>query len=287
MRLSSIGRALALTCLVVAGAATAQPGSSDARDLAVAINAWRASGGECEGRRVRPTPSLSVNARLASASAAASERPIEALRQRGYLAAHVETIFVTGPSQVASVMRFLLQRYCKPLSSNEVSEIGIEHSGHSWHIILAQPLLAPDLGDWRHAGMEVLRFTNAARAAGRDCGGRRFPPARPVAWNDRLAAAALAHSEEMARRDTLTHAGDGQSNSGDRATRAGYKWELIGENIASGQGSARLVVESWLQSPDHCATLMDGHFTEMGAAYVLKPSGSGPIFWTQEFGRPR
>jgi uncharacterized protein YkwD len=287
MSASRCSRVLALACLVLTGAASAQRPDSDADELVRAINGWRSSGGECEGRRVGPAPPLSVNPALASAAVAASQRPIEALRQRGYLAAHIDTVFVSGPSRVADALRFLIQRYCKSLSSTEVSEIGIEHSGRTWHVVLGRPLIAPDIGDWRQAGLEVLRYTNAARSMARDCGDRRFPPAPPVAWNERLAASALAHAEDMARRDTLTHAGSGKTHSGDRATRAGYAWDVIGENIASGQGSARIAVDSWLRSPEHCATLMDGRFTEMGAAYVLKPSSSGPIWWAQEFGRPR
>ena len=269
--------------------AGARPGSGP--DLATAelvelINAWRRNGADCDGKRFAPSAALATNPLLASTAVAESRRPIEALKQRGYLASHTETVFVTGPSRAGDVMLFLTQKYCKVLAGSDVSEIGIERDGRTWHIVLARPLIASDLGDWRRAGLDVLRHANAARAIPRTCGDRRLAPAPPLAWNDTLAAAALAHSEDMARRDELSHAGSDRSNSGERATRVGYKWRVIGENIASGQGSARLVVESWLTSPDHCATLMDPRFTEMGAAYVMRPNSQGTIYWAQEFGAP-
>ena len=235
---------------LIASACSAQPvqtqrsGNTELVDL---INAWRQRSPDCDGKRLAPSPALATNPVLASTSVAASQRPIDALKLRGYLASHVETVFVTGPSRTSDVMRFLIQKYCKVLGGNEASEIGIERSGDTWHIVLARPLMASDLGDWRKAGLDVLRQANAARATARMCGDRRVAAAPPLAWNDTLAAAALAHGEDMARRDVLSHAGGDGSNSGDRATRIGYRWRIAGENIASGQGSARLVVESWLQ----------------------------------------
>jgi uncharacterized protein YkwD len=42
----------------------------------------------------------------------------------------------------------------------------------------------------------------------------------------------------------------------------------------------------WLDSPGHCANLMDPSFTEMGAGYAVNPnSKAGTAYWTQVFGR--
>ncbi|WP_350340809.1 CAP domain-containing protein, partial [Escherichia coli] len=48
---------------------------------------------------------------------------------------------------------------------------------------------------------------------------------------------------------------------------AGYLYQQIGENIAAGRDTARKVVDGWLDSPGHCATLMNPDFRELGAAY--------------------
>ena len=293
------GAALVLAGSITSGCAAQLPGSgsganADARpgpdpataELVELINAWRRNGADCDGKRLAASAALTINPLLASSAVAENRRPIEALKQRGYLASHTETVFVTGPSRPSDVMRFLMQKYCKALGGSDVSEIGIERDGRTWHLVLARPLIASDLGDWRKAGLDVLRHANAARAVPRTCGDRRLGAAPPLAWSDTLAASALAHGEDMARRDELSHAGSDRSNSGERATRVGYNWRVIGENIASGQGSARVVVESWLTSPEHCATLMDPRFTEMGAAYVMRPNSQGTIYWAQEFGAP-
>ena len=271
----------------IASDGAAQRHDPAAAELAGLINAWRRGEADCDGKHLTPSAPLTPNPILASTAVAESPRPIEALKQRGYLAAHTETVFVTGPSRADDAMRFLVQKYCRVLGGSDVSEIGIERDARTWHIVLARPLIANDLGDWRKAGLDVLRHANSARAVPRACGDRRFTAAPPLAWSDTLAAAALAHSEDMSRRDTLSHAGSDRSNSGDRATRVGYQWRVVGENIASGQGSARLVVESWLTSTEHCATLMDPRFSEMGAAYVMRPNSRGTIYWAQEFGAPR
>ena len=74
----------------------------------------------------------------------------------------------------------------------------------------------------------------------------------------------------------------------DRATAAGYRWVRVGENIASGQRTVEDAVASWLDSPGHCANIMNPAFTEMGAAYAINPqSRNRTAYWTQVFGAPR
>jgi uncharacterized protein YkwD len=78
------------------------------------------------------------------------------------------------------------------------------------------------------------------------------------------------------------------STPADRATRAGYPWRLVGENIASGNRTPQEAVQAWLDSPGHCANLMNPGFTEMGAAYAIDPHSENQTpYWTQVFARPR
>ena len=69
-----------------------------------------------------------------------------------------------------------------------------------------------------------------------------------------------------------------------RATRAGYRWRQVGENIAGGLGSAEQVVAGRLASPGHCANLMAPDFAEMGAAYAVDTRSTLDIYWTQTLG---
>ena len=127
---------------------------------------------------------------------------------------------------------------------------------------------------------EMLDAVNAVRARGAMCGSTRYGPAPPLVWNDRLEAAAATHTADMAAHDYFDHRGSDGSQPGDRATRAGYSWRAVGENIARYQTSVGQVVEDWVESPGHCHNLMDPRFAEMGA-----DEAGG--FWTQVFGLSR
>ena len=128
--------------------------------------------------------------------------------------------------------------------------------------------------------VEMLDAVNAARAQSRECGGESYPAAGPLAWNGRLGAAALTHTLDMQRRGEMTHQGSDGSAPGDRASRAGYSWRMVGENIARYQTDVDEVVAQWLASPSHCRQIMDARFVEMGAAERDR-------YWTQVFGVPR
>jgi uncharacterized protein YkwD len=105
--------------------------------------------------------------------------------------------------------------------------------------------------------------------------------------NDTLTRAALAHSQDMAKRGHASHDGSDGSSPGDRATRAGYAWRSVGENVAAGQLDADEVMRGWLSSPHHCENVMAPQFTELGLAFAVNPKAEQGIYWTQLFGKPR
>lgn len=144
-----------------------------------------------------------------------------------------------------------------------------------------------DVDDWRVAGRQVLELVNAARSEPRSCGTRRFDAAGPLAWNQALGVAALAHSRDMAQRDYFSHEDPQGRRMDDRAAAAGYHWQRLGENIAAGMRSPQRVVSGWISSPHHCKNLMDPRFTEMGAAYAVDPEITAMTYWTQVLGKPR
>ncbi|MBD7977804.1 CAP domain-containing protein [Serpens gallinarum] len=136
---------------------------------------------------------------------------------------------------------------------------------------------------WKSTGLDLLERVNAVRAAPRNCGEKLYPAAAPLAWSDRLAQAAFDHSRDMVMHNTLSHAGSDGSDLGARVSRTGYRWQAIGENIASGQVEVEKTLAGWLSSPGHCANIMNSQFTEMGAAYAMGEQGSAAIYWTQVF----
>ena len=136
---------------------------------------------------------------------------------------------------------------------------------------------------WKSAGLSLLERVNAARAVPRACGEKQYPAAPPLVWNEQLAQAAFDHSRDMVVHDTLSHAGSDGSDLGARVSRAGYRWQAVGENIASGQVEVEKTVAGWLSSPGHCANIMNPQFSETGAAYAMGEPGGAAIYWTQVF----
>lgn len=124
---------------------------------------------------------------------------------------------------------------------------------------------------------------NAARATGRNCGTTFYPAAGPLAWSTTLEAAALAHSTWMQQTNTFSHTGANGSTVATRVTAAGYNWTMVGENIAAGQPTLASVMQAWLNSPGHCANIMDPRFAAMGIAFATNPDTREGIFWTQVF----
>ncbi|EQM77953.1 CAP domain-containing protein [Pseudomonas stutzeri] len=284
---ASLRHALFGSMLFCAGAFSQAAGAAEAERLVSLINDFRTSGEGCGGERIEPLGPLAPVAELASIPAGSGAQVQQALRDSGYRAAKLQAMAVSGPSDASTAMRMFKQHHCSVLLSEAFAELGVSHDGNTWQVVLAKPLLADDLGDWREAGKAVLEQVNQARREPRRCGEQSFEAAPPVSWDPKLGDTALAHSRDMAEKDYFSHQGRDGSQVSDRAQRQGYRWQRIGENIAAGQGSAEQAVSGWLASPGHCSNIMNPEFTEMGAAYATNPRSAATIYWTQVFGTPR
>lgn len=266
--------------------AGAAPVQNDAR-LIGAINAYRAAPDSCQGLRPEPAPALTAQAALARVRLGPGTFPEWALEQAGYPTDKAEVIHVGGAPDNEAVLELLRRQYCRSLLDARFTDIGVARSGNDWTVVLARPTPPLVLPEQEEAGRIILELVNAARAQARYCGDRQFGAAPPVAWNAQLAQAALAHSNDMAAHRQFSHRGSDGSESTQRATRAGYRWRHIGENIAVGQTSPQEAVEGWIESPGHCANLMNPQFSEMGAGYaVSRVRLPGFPYWTQVFGTP-
>jgi uncharacterized protein YkwD len=132
----------------------------------------------------------------------------------------------------------------------------------------------------------VVDLVNAARSKGRRCGSERFAAAPPLTASSRLNDAADAHARDMARRNYFDHRGRDGKQPRDRVVRAGYQFRLTGENIAFGPETAEEVVAGWLDSPGHCANIMEPRFEHIGVG-VATGKKRKRIYWVQSFGAPR
>lgn len=108
-----------------------------------------------------------------------------------------------------------------------------------------------------------------------DCG--------PVRTDERLRTAARAHSADMAKYDYFSHVGRDGSRFWDRVALAGYpRNDAASENIASGQRTAKTVVQAWMNSPGHERNILNCESVAVGVGLAYR--GDTP-YWTQDFGR--
>ena len=115
-----------------------------------------------------------------------------------------------------------------------------------------------------------------------------MPAVPPLLAHANLNTSAQAHANDMVKNNFFSHTGSDGKQPWDRMTRAGYAWKAAGENIAAGNSTVDTTMTQWLNSPGHCANLMNSSFTQMGLACV-KGTSSNPYgtYWTQDLAKPR
>lgn len=109
---------------------------------------------------------------------------------------------------------------------------------------------------------------------------RRRNGLAPTTWHTQVAAAALAHSTDMAARRVMSHTGSDGSDAGDRLRRAGFEWTAWGENVAAGFTDGAAVFNAWMASPGHRRQIL-GNFAYLGIAAVA--AADGTPYWTLDF----
>jgi uncharacterized protein YkwD len=110
---------------------------------------------------------------------------------------------------------------------------------------------------------------------------RRKARCEPVRMDDRLRAAARAHSVDMAVHNFVNHTGSDGSSPQDRMRRAGYG-QGTSENIARGQRDAEDVMRAWMHDRSDRDNIVDCNAKALGVGVAYR--GRTP-YWTQDFGR--
>lgn len=112
----------------------------------------------------------------------------------------------------------------------------------------------------------VLRIMNEYRAQ------EMLPP---LALERRLTAAADDRMRHMEEESYWSHTSpDGVSPFTWVKVRA-YQFSKVGENLANGFETARVLVESWMESPGHRANIMGADFQDVGIS-IIDGSTQGP-----------
>ena len=278
----------ALACLVAlsAGPAKAQTNTPTAPSMLQALNDIRAKG--C-GDKTLPVTALRHDPRLSAAAArvAGGVHLAKALKASAYRSPRTTLIALSGFTGEQASAQGAANHSCGTLMDAEFTESGFFAQGSQVWIVLAVPFAPPGAAEADQIEARVLALVNEARGQARMCGNAALAAAQPVKLNARLRTASAAHADEMARLDYFGHTGRDGLQVFERASRTGYAWRAIGENIASGQMQPEAAVQGWLKSPSHCANLMMPGYTDMGLAYAVNPQSEGGVYWVQVFGLPR
>lgn len=95
----------------------------------------------------------------------------------------------------------------------------------------------------------------------------------PLRIDPQLTAMAQAHAADMARRDTLDHAGFTERR-GPAGARA--------ENVAYGCADTACTIQMWINSPNHRSNMLRSDVTRYGLASAK--SASGKTYWALDVG---
>jgi uncharacterized protein YkwD len=106
-----------------------------------------------------------------------------------------------------------------------------------------------------------------------------------LVWNDRIAAVARYHSQNMLKNKFFSHQDQDGLMVNDRADRMGLAdWTSIGENIAFVKGfrdPIDLAIEKWMQSSAHRDNLLASRWKESAVGVAIGDDGT--YYFTQVF----
>jgi uncharacterized protein YkwD len=122
---------------------------------------------------------------------------------------------------------------------------------------------------------------------------RRSEGLEAVEVNKQLEEAAQYFAQYMAKTDRYGHTADG-SRPSQRATKFGYEYCLVSENIAYQYSSLGFETKElttrfttgWKESPGHRKNMLEPAVTETGVAVAQSPN-TGYWYAVQMFGRPK
>ncbi|MCI2106975.1 MAG: SafA/ExsA family spore coat assembly protein [Intestinimonas sp.] len=116
---------------------------------------------------------------------------------------------------------------------------------------------------------EVVRLVNEVRAQN---------GLKPLTANWELSRIARYKSQDMADNGYFSHTSPTYGSPFNMIRAFGLSYRTAGENIAYGQTTPQMVMNSWMNSSGHRANILNSSFTQIGVGY--SPDGN---YWTQMF----
>ena len=126
------------------------------------------------------------------------------------------------------------------------------------------------------AGPIRLRQLDAVNAA------RISEGLQPLQLSAELNAAADTHAGDMSVQKRAWHFGSDLTSWRERAFRAGYRGEVVGENIFEGSDTDLTVLKYWLEVPDTRRVIMAPQGRGLGLGWHQDPGGK--LWWVQLVG---
>lgn len=106
---------------------------------------------------------------------------------------------------------------------------------------------------------------------------------QPLAVDSRLSEAAYLHSLDMAQNDFFSHQGSDGSNAAQRIEQQGYDWRFVAENLSCGLAEPALVLQEWMNSPEHRKNILHPQAEHIGIGIVVAETRECSPYWTADF----
>lgn len=92
----------------------------------------------------------------------------------------------------------------------------------------------------------------------------------PLALDSKLTEAANIKAKDMVDNNYWSHISPQGISPTQLLRQVGYKFKIMGENLADGYDSADDVTEAWMNSPGHRRNLLNSKFCDVGFASIGK-----------------
>ena len=111
---------------------------------------------------------------------------------------------------------------------------------------------------------------------------------KPLVKSTKLNTSAGVKTDDMFSQQYFEHTSPDGKTAADLVRDAGYKFQIVGENLALGVfDSDKALVKAWMDSPAHRANILNPKYTEMGASVgIAEYHGQRQWIAVQHFAKP-
>ncbi len=110
---------------------------------------------------------------------------------------------------------------------------------------------------------------------------------KALAWDDKVAAIARAHSKDMGQSGFFDHVNLEGLTPFDRLKADGISYSAAGENIAAGHINAVFAHAEWMNSEGHRQNILSDKYDKLGVGIAYSKDYEYRIYYTQKFYTPR